>query len=226
MSDEAPDKTALHEVLYNLDGQLKLRRPTGPTTPTMNYVLIESTYEGDAARFGNLQNYDDRFELRKGIPLTGRIPSDAAYRMRDDYPDNIELHESLYNLDRQLVVNEKVKAFLDAEGIQHVEYLPMKVLNHKGREVKERYFIINMLPLVDCIDLEQTQYERNPLAPKKLMEVSNLTVIEEKIPADFQLFRMDQVQSAILIRRSLAEKLKAAGFRGFNIAELSEFDAA
>lgn len=191
-----------------------------------NYVHIESTYEGDAARFGNLQNYDNRFELREGIPLSGKVPSDAAYRMRDDFPDNIALHESLYNLDRQLVINEKVRAFLNAEGVKHVEYLPVKVLNHKGREVGERYFIINMLPLVACIDLEQTRYEENPLDPSSFMDVSNLTVIEEKIPSDFQLFRMDLVQSAILIHRGLAEKLKAAGFRGFNFAELSEFDAA
>jgi hypothetical protein len=188
-----------------------------------NFVLIESAYEGDAAHFGNVLNYDNRFELRKGIPLVGKTPPDAAYRMRDDFPDNIALHELLYNLDRQLVVQEKVRTFLEAEGVQHVEYLPVKVLNHKDREVKERYFIVNMLPLVDCIDLERTQCKRNRLDPRKLMDVSNLTVHEEKIPADFQLVRLDLLPAAVLIRRELAAKMKAAGFRGFTTAEVSEY---
>lgn len=188
-----------------------------------NHVLIESAHEGDAAHFGNVLNYDNRFELRKGIPLVGKMPSNAAYRMRDDYPDNIALHESLYNLDRQLVVHEKVRAFLEAEGVQHVEYLPVKVLNHKDREEKERYFIINMLPLVDCIDLEKTQCKRNRLDPRKIMDVSNLVVHEARIPPDFQLLRLDLLPAAVLIRRELAQKLKAAGFRGFTTSEISEY---
>ncbi|AKQ70489.1 hypothetical protein A176_007401 [Myxococcus hansupus] len=192
----------------------------------MNYVLIESTYEGDAAQFGNLQNYDSRFELRKGIPLTGKIPHDAAYRMRDDFPNHVALHDSLYNLDRQLVVNEKVKAFLEVESVQHVEYLPVNVLNHKDRKVNERYFIINLLPLVDCIDLEKTQAKRNRLDPKKLMHVSNLTVHEDKIPATAKLVRMDLLTAAILIRRDLADKMNAANFRGFKISEISDFRAS
>lgn len=190
------------------------------------FVLIESTFDNEAAHFGNIQNYDNRFELRKGIPLAGKLPSDAAYRMRDDYPDNVALHESLYNLDRQLVINGDVKAFLEAEGLQHVEYLPVKVLNHKGREIKEAYFIINMLPLVDCIDMEKTQAKRNRLDPKKLMHVSNLTVHEDKIPATAQLVRLDLLPAAILIRRDLADKLRAASFRGFKTSEIADFRAS
>lgn len=190
---------------------------------TNKYVLIESAYEGDAARFAHMLNYNSRFKLRKGIPLTATFPQEATYRMRDDFPDNIALHELLYNLDSQLVVNEKVRAFLEAQGVQHIEYLPVRVLNHKDRQVKERYFVLNLLPLVDCIDRSKTQCEESSLDPDQLMNISNLTVHEEKIPPDFQLLRLKGVSDAVLIRRELAEKMKAAGFRGFRTSEISEY---
>ncbi|AKQ70487.1 hypothetical protein A176_007399 [Myxococcus hansupus] len=143
--------------------------------------------------------------------------------MRDDFPDSTSLHEVLYNLDSQLIVNEKARAFLDAERVQHIEYLPVRVLNHKDREPQERYFIANMLPLVDCIDLEKTEHEENLLDPDELMNIRNLTVDENKIPADFQLLRLKAVSGAMLIHRDLAAKLKAAGFRGFSTPEVAEY---
>lgn len=189
----------------------------------MNYVHIDNVAEGNAARFRHMLNYEDRFELDKGIPLQEKFPSDAAYRMRDDFPDNIELHESLYNLDGQLVINEKVRAFLEAEGVQHVEYLPIRIINHKEREVKERYFVINMYPLVDCIDQSKTQFEWNPLNDEAMMDVSNLTVSQERIPPDFKLLRPKYLPSVILIHRDLARKMKEAKFRGFKVSEVSDY---
>ena len=187
------------------------------------YVLLQPTHEGDAARFSHMRNYDDDFELHNGMSLVETFPSNAAYRMSDEHPDRMALHDVLHNLDPNFVINEKVKTFLEAEGVQHVEYLPVKVLNHKDREVKERYFVINMLPLVDCVDMEKTQYERNLLDPEQLMNISNLTVHEEKIPADFQLLRVKFASGVMLMRRDLAQKLRAAGFRGLGISEIVEY---
>ncbi|WP_226994091.1 imm11 family protein [Myxococcus hansupus] len=187
------------------------------------YLLLEPTTDETAAHFWHMRNYDDQFELSEGIPLSGTFPSDAAYRMSDEAPDKTALYEVLYNLDGQFVVHEKVRTFLEKENVQHVEYLPVKVLNHKDREVKERYFVVNMLPLVDCVDLDQTKFKRNRLNPDQLMDISNLSVHEEKIPPDFQLLRLKAVSGAMLIHRDLAAKLKAAGFRGFATPEVSEY---
>jgi hypothetical protein len=190
----------------------------------MKYVLINSVAEGDAARFLDVLNYEDSFELREGTSLAQQFPADAAYRMRDDFPDNIQLHEVLYTLDSLLVVSEKVKAFLEAERVQHVEYLPVKVLNHKDRAVKERYFIVNMLPLVDCIDTSRTKFTPNLLDPEQFDNISNLTVDEKRIPANFQVLRLKHLPGAMLINRTLAEK--SAGFRGFKTSEVSEYRAS
>ncbi len=189
----------------------------------MNYIQIRSTCEGDAARFRNMLNNPKKFRLLKGQPLQDTFPGEAAYRMSDEFPDNIALHDVLYNLDRQLIINERVRTFLEAEGVQHVEYLPIRVINHKDREVKERYFIANMLPLVDCIDQSKTRFEWNPLNDQQMMDVENLTLDENKIPANFKLLRLKYLPTVTLIHRELAMKMKEAKFRGFELEEISDY---
>lgn len=189
----------------------------------MNYLQIKSLSEGDAARFRNMLNNPKKFRLMKGIPLQDSFPAEAAYRMSDEFPDNIALHEVLYNLDRQLIINERVRSFLEEEGVQHVEYLPIRVINHKDREVKERFFIANMLPLVDCIDQSKTTFEWNPLDDQQMMDVENLTLDETRIPADFKLLRLKYLPTVMLIRRELALKMKEAKFRGFELVEIPDY---
>jgi hypothetical protein len=189
----------------------------------MNYVQIRPTCEGNAAHFRHMLNNPKKFRLLKGIPLQDSFPAEAAYRMSDDFPENIALHEVIDNLDRQLIVHERVRAFLEAEGVQHVEYFPVRLINHKERETKERYFVINMLPHVDCIDQSKTRFKWNALDNQSMTSVENLTLLEERIPPDFKLLRPKHLASVMLIHRALAQKMKEAKFRGFELVEISDY---
>jgi hypothetical protein len=189
----------------------------------MNHVQIKAIARAEAARIRNILNYDDDFELQDGLSLQATFPPEAAYRMDDNHPDRIALHEFLDNLDQQLVIHERVRDLLEAEGVRHVEYLPVRVLNHKDREVKARYFIANTYPLVDCIDQDKTRFKWNPLNDQAMMNVENLTLFEERIPPDFKLLRLKYLPSAMLIHRELAQKMKEARFRGFELVELSDY---
>lgn len=189
----------------------------------MNYARIKAAAEGNAAHFKHLENYRHRFKLREGMPLADEFPSDAAYRMNDDYPDALELHAFLHNLDSQLVVNEAARDFLDAHGVQDVEYLPVRVINHKGRTVPTAYFVVNLLRHVDCIDQEQTQFVWDSLDDELMDQVANLTIDEARIDPEARLFRLQHLTSVIVIRRDLAAQLREAGFRGFALSELADY---
>jgi len=142
--------------------------------------------------------------------------------MSADYPDDIQLHEFLHNLDEQLIVNHRVKEFLELH-IDKVEYLPVNIINHKGRKAKESYFIVNLLDLEDCIDKEKTIFEWDELDSDLMDSVANLTVDESAIPKDRHLFRLKYLTSVIMISEDLAQEFKNEGFRGFETSELSEY---
>ena len=189
----------------------------------MEYLQIRATADSSAARFGNIENYPDKFEMREGIPLAGTFPADAQYRMSPDFPDRIALREFLSCFGSQLVIDQKVKDFFEQEKVEHLEYLPVKVLDHKGRTVKTPYCVANLFPLVDCVDPQKTQHEVNELDDDQWSNVKNLTLRDNAIPLDFQLLRVRYIPSLMLIHRELARKLENAAFRGFETVELSKY---
>ena len=190
----------------------------------MKYSRIEAVAEGNAAHFGNIVNFEDDFELVEGLPLADNFPENAEYRMNDDFPDNIELHDILHNLDEQLIINEKTRKFFENQEIKDVEYLPVNIINHKGRKVKEKYYIMNFLKLVDCIDRDQTTFGWNSLDPDLMEDVENLTVDESRIPLDSHIFRIKHLTSVILIYKDLLDLINKAGFKGYKISKTTEYE--
>lgn len=188
----------------------------------MHFFRITALAESGAAHFKHIKNFDDDFELVEGVSLLDEIPADAEYRMSADYPDDIQLHDFLHNLDRQLIVNSKVREFLE-KHINKVEFLPVNIVNHKGRNAKESYFIVNLLDLEDCIDKEKTTFEWSKLDPELMKSVTNLTLNESSYPKKRHLFRLKHLTSVIMISESLVQELKNEGFRGFAISELIDY---
>jgi hypothetical protein len=189
----------------------------------MSYLQVKTAAEPKAAHFKRVENFQAAYSLRSGISLEKGFPAQAAYRMSSDYPDQIALYDFLPNTQNVLVVSEKVRSLLEAEQVKHVEYLPVGVINHKGRKAKEKYFILNLFPLVDCVDQKKTQFTKNDIDEEIWMNVKNLTVLEQRITADFSLFRVNHIPELMLVSEVLAKKMKAAKLRGFEAIELSEY---
>lgn len=188
----------------------------------MNYVIIEPIAQGNAAHFKHIENFEN-WELLEGISLLDTFPEDGEYRMSDDFPDSIELHDVLHNLDGQIIINTRVRSFFDEEGVKFVEYLPVNIINHKGRKVSEKYFICNFLKVVDCIDQEKTKFEWDSLDDERMDDVKNLTIDESRVDPDILLFRLKFLNSVIVIQRSFVQKIRAAGFKGFKIIEIKDY---
>lgn len=189
----------------------------------MDIVQIKAFEEDKAAFFEKLENFERDYDLGEGVSLLKVFPKDACFRMSDDFPDQIALFDFLPNVSNVLVASERVRALLESEGVDHVEYLPVQIVNHKGRKAKEKYFIINVFPRVDCADAKKSKFKRNPIDKNQWMEVSSLVIDDKRVPADFQLFGIEHIPSLFLVRRDLAGKMKAAGLRGFETAETSDY---
>lgn len=188
----------------------------------MDYVVFKTVAEGNAAHFGRMENFEDDFELEESIPLAASFPPEAAFRMSPDFPDQLELHDFIRTIGGHVVLSARVRDFLEREGVEEVEFLPIRLINHKGRTIKAEYYVLNVLRAIDCIDQTQTNFEWDSLDPELMDNVSNLTLDSSRIGAKEKIFRLRFLNRFVVLSRSLAKAMTDAGFRGFKTVEISE----
>jgi len=189
----------------------------------MNYLQISAKPEPKAARFGNVEGFPKRFNLGTGVAFAGSFPPDAVFRANEAFPGQIALFDFIPTREKVLVVSEKVRDLLEKESVPDVEYLAVSLINLKGRKEKGKYFMVNPLAVVDCADPGKTKYKPNAIDKGQWTDVTNLTILEKKIPRDAQLFMVKHIVRLTLVRRDLADKLKAAKLKGFALTELDQY---
>lgn len=187
------------------------------------YLRLVTVAPAGSARFTHLDGYEDDFMLLEGEALSDEFPTDASYRMNRDFPDDLGLEDAAFNLDYQLVVSERLRAFLEAREVPGIEFLPVAMLDHRGRAVKADYVIANLLTHVDCVDMEATTHTWNDLDETAMDEIETLTIDPERVPDDVPLFRLVHVTDVIGVRRDLAEALEAEGFTGLAFTDFADY---
>jgi hypothetical protein len=171
----------------------------------------------------DLSGVDDVWELLDGLPRAERFPDDASYSMHPDFPDDTLLTDSLINSDMLIVASPKLKAFVEARKLKKVEYLPLRIIDHKGKVASKDYFIIHPIEPVDCLDLEASGAIRSTIDTETIRKVKRLVLDESKLDPDRELFRPKGFYRATLVRRALAQAIDAAGFTGVRWTELDKY---
>jgi hypothetical protein len=190
----------------------------------MDWLVVRSQIEPGAAHFTHIQNYEDSFRLKHGVPLRDSFPAESEVRMDPDFPNDIELVDSLYSSRAYLVVNQKVRQLFERAGVTNVEFLSIRVVNHKKRPVKEAHFVVNPLSLVDCIDVaKSTRIEWNSITPTMIDGLKKMVLDPARLPTDIKLFRPTNMNYVMLIHRCLADQIGAEKLRGFRFTEIDAF---
>ena len=191
---------------------------------TKDYVCLTPVTRGNAARFGAIRHFDNSFLLVDGVSLANEFPPNAELRMNDAFPDNIGLYDTHFVIGGLFMVSERLMNFLlGMHGVKkELEFYPVRVLNHKGREVKEAYFVVNTLNLVDCIDRNRTKYELNTLDDDAFIEVSNLHLDESAVRGDLTFFRMKYLNYKLIVKRDFANEMRNQGFKHFDVLEIED----
>jgi hypothetical protein len=145
--------------------------------------------------------------------------------MDDDFPDDVALTDSLYGTIER-VISPRAKAVLDAAKVGDVEYLPVKIVNHKGRLAASDYLIVNPPSVVECVDIEASEVKWNRLQKDLIRSCERLVIDDTKVPRRVQLFRPKHVPFLLVVRRALAERMTGSGLSGMAFRELSDFDGA
>jgi hypothetical protein len=189
----------------------------------MDWLITRCKSERGAARFGTIENYQEDYKLKQATSLVDSFPGDAAIRMRKSAPDEIELIDSLNTLASALIVNDRVCQLFEQEGVTNIELLPVKAVNHKGKVVKERYFVVNILSSIDCVDASQSKVKWNNIDPTMISGVEKMVIDPQKIPPNLKLCRLKSMKFETIIHRGLADKIRGAKLRGFAFIEIDQF---
>ncbi|HLU46458.1 MAG TPA: DUF1629 domain-containing protein [Planctomycetota bacterium] len=176
-----------------------------------------------AASLEPLEGFEDTFDLLDGVPCAKRFPDDALFRMDPELPDDTLLTDNLVNKDRLLVVSEKMKGLLERLKIKKVEYLPVAILDHRDRPVREKYFIAHPVDPVDALDVDASDVEWSLIDDSLIDDVGTLVLDEEQLDPKRQLFRLKSFSRLILVHRAVAEAIDKEGLTGVRWVELSDY---
>jgi hypothetical protein len=164
----------------------------------------------------------DAFDIDDGVPRLATWTPDVTAQMSNRFPKDKGLADSLAGAGF-VVISGKAKAFLEKAAAKNVEYLPMTVLDHKGAIASSDYVIVNPLDVIDCIDLEASSAHASSINKGMIDGCKKLVLREAAVPADLIVFRTQFWSGRILIRRSVADAMLAAGLTGMHFIEPEKY---
>jgi len=188
-----------------------------------NYVIWKYVSVPFAAVLKNMSGLEEVFRLQDGTPLQEGFPEDVAYHMHADFPDDLLLLDNMLNVKDLAVISSRLKQAIESRRIPEVEYLPLRIVDHKGRIASADYFIVHPLAPVDCIDREQSVFDEDLILPGSIDSFEKLVIDDSKIPEDRQIFKLEGFWDITLVRRDLAQALDAQKFSGLGWLEIEDY---
>ncbi|WP_426756051.1 imm11 family protein [Myxococcus sp. Y35] len=157
------------------------------------------------------ENVPDYRKLTKGFRLKGSIPESTTFTLSEEGGDM--LCDFVENTSGTLIVSTRAREALEAEGVtgDDFEYLPVTLKDKRGRALKSRFYIVNPLQKVECMDRERSKFSAYE---DEVLSVQRLVVRQEKVPAELKLFRLGEWPQVIVIRSDLVQRLQEAQLTG------------
>ncbi len=178
---------------------------------------------GKVCMLDGIENVPQRFDLKRGVPFKDAFPTTARFQMSDDHKRNGELSDDLPNTDFLKVCSAGLVDFLRQKDLKNVEYLPVKILNHKGKLASKDYFIVHPIVPQNALDAAASEPSFNDFDPAEIDSVERLVLDRKKLDPKVRLFRLKAFFNPVLIDKKLAEEIKAAGFVGSYLQALDGF---
>lgn len=171
----------------------------------------------------DLEGLEKASSLHLGRPLAAEWPGDVLFRMNPDFPTDLLLTDSLLNSDQCLVVSARLRAALESLQLPRMEYLPVTIIDHKGRKTPEPYVIVHPVEPVDCIDRDASVVKTSRITPGKISSLKSLVINAKKVSAEAGLFRLKDLWGPIVARKSVADAITKGNFSGVSFIDSTAY---
>ena len=125
--------------------------------------LLYTHSEGKYCGLEGLENVPESHEIQFGMSRIVGFPSNAQYHMDREYKKQVALADALWGPGGDRVISAKLKNFIEARKPIGVEFLPVSIIDHKGKVASKDYFILHPVRIVDCVDQKMSIVVWNPI---------------------------------------------------------------
>jgi hypothetical protein len=190
-----------------------------------DFVIWGSTHSDGECVIKYPQGFEEPELLVEGVALSDQWPTNVVCQMNPEYPKDIRLTDSLYGPVNRVISLPLKQRLAELATADAVEFLPVTILNHKGRIASKDYFFVNPVGSVDCIDVDKSGVVWNAIDKTRISRTTALSLKAGAVPETVGVFRPTHIVNLTLLRRSISERLAADGFTGLKFRELGRYPA-
>lgn len=192
----------------------------------MKYFVIKERYDETHVRITDVPRHLKRkYQLLEGISrLDGWHPEMTA-QFSAHRPEGMILNDYVNTSFGWLLISGRFKTLLedDTLHLEHVEYLPLKINNHKGRLASDDYWIVNFLAPVEGVDRERSVYQADAASADRISIFDALALREEVHEAGPPVFRLKEQPRLILVREDLVRRVEELGLTGMEFIDTEQY---
>jgi len=124
------------------------------------------------------------------------------------------------------IMSERLKALLDSNGIDNIQYFPASVIEKDGEQAQYGYYAANIVGLVDCIDREASEMDAEEDDNGELNIIYSIEklVLKNTETNHGPIYRAYPFTRLILIDSLFKEKFDSAGFTGIRLVDPDRWD--
>lgn len=188
-------------------------------TSTPTHYLLAASADPDLCvldRFPSIREY--LWHATAGVPVGQALPGPVSLPMSRRMGGKA-LADLVPNTLGLLVLSDRAASWFRERVTAPIEYLPLLIVDHKGRPVSARFWIANALGRVACVDRRASRYEESALAPGEFFGVEQLVLDPARVDPARDLFRIPEMPRLILVTNALAAALRDAALRGVELTD-------
>lgn len=114
---------------------------------------------------------------------------------------------------RCLVHSHRLADVLVRAGVDGIDYHPLRLVNDADGAVYRTHRAANLLDVIYCLDVEQSDLEIDDEEPNEIWYIHRLKLLEDRL-GDSLMFRLGERRSTVIVHESVKEAIEREGLTG------------
>lgn len=163
------------------------------------------------------------YKLKQGVRLGDTWRDDVTMRFSAHRPQGLHLTDYVDNSFSWLLVSPAFRQVSEQADTAALEYLPVRILNHKGRVASDQYYLANFTTLTEAIDRDHSDFREDRVREGKINKYERMALRAEVLENGPAMFRLAETPMLVLVREDLVAQMEAAGLTGMRFRDTDRY---